>query len=69
MRRNFMPIFEAQQPRWTTRKKRGSMTKQKKRVFNQENRVNVDLSSTEYIFYDISHDEIQFSIYSHHREL
>ena len=43
--------------------------KQKKRVFNQENHINIDLSCFGYIFYDISHDEIKFSIYSHHCEL
>ena len=49
--------------------KRGSMMKQKKRVFNPENRIDIDLSCIGHIFYNISHDEIKFSIYSHHREL
>ena len=50
-------------------KERFYVTRQKKRVFNQENRVDVDLSSIGHIFYNISHDEIKISIYSHHCEL
>ena len=51
------------------KEKRGSMTKQRKRVFNQENRVDIDLSCIGHIFYNISHNEIKFSIYSYHHEL